>query len=393
MGAFAARRAGTRRGAAADHAALRAGRTSPARCSGFVGKAVTFDSGGISIKPAAKMSEMKFDMSGGAAVLEADRRDRRGSGCRCGVVGVIGATENLPVRPRDEARRHRARARTARRSRSTTPTPRAGSCSPTASPTRSTQGAERLVDLATLTGAIVVALGTHLRGPVRQRRRLGARRSRAAGERAGELVWRLPLHAEYAELIKGRYADIVNAVEDRKARLDHRRRVPARASPATCRGRTSTSPARRWDSGKPYAPKGGAGFGVRLLVELAARPRGGDGRDGLRPLRRPRADPPHRPRLRRAARSRRSPRSSTARRRSPTRSSRKLGELGLMGIPFPEEYGGAGGDSLAYAIAVEELTRVDSSRGDHAVRAHVARHAADLPVRLRGAEAASGCRS
>ncbi len=55
---------------------------------------------------------------------------------------------------------------------------------------------------------------------------------------------------------------------------------------------------------------------------------------------------------------------------SRTRSSRKLGELGLMGIPFPEEYGGAGGDSLAYALAVEELTRVDSTRRDHDVRAH-----------------------
>ena len=50
---------------------------------GLVGKAVTFDSGGISIKPGTKMSEMKFDMSGGAAVLEAIGRDRRGSGCRC----------------------------------------------------------------------------------------------------------------------------------------------------------------------------------------------------------------------------------------------------------------------------------------------------------------------
>ena len=66
---------------------------------------------------------------------------------------------------------------------------------------------------------------------------------------------------------------------------------------------------------------------------------------------------------------------------------KQLGDLGLMGIPFPEEYGGGGGDSLAYAIAVEELTRVDSSRGDHAVRAHVVGHAADLPVRHRGAEA------
>ena len=71
----------------------------------------------------------------------------------------------------------------------------------------------------------------------------------------------------------------------------------------------------------------------------------------------------------------------------------KLGELGLMGIPFPEEYGGAGGDSLAYALAVEELTRVDSSRRDHDVRAHLARHAADLPVRQRGAEASATCRT
>ena len=77
---------------------------------------------------------------------------------------------------------------------------------------------------------------------------------------------------------------------------------------------------------------------------------------------------------------------------SPTRSCAKLGELGLMGIPFPEEYGGGGGDTLAYALAVEELTRVDSLGGDHAVRAHLARHPADLPVRHRGAEAASGCR-
>ena len=71
---------------------------------------------------------------------------------------------------------------------------------------------------------------------------------------------------------------------------------------------------------------------------------------------------------------------------------RKLGDLGFMGIPFPEEYGGAGADTLAYAIAVEELTRVDSIVADHAVRAHLARDAADLPVRHRRSRSASGCR-
>ena len=69
----------------------------------------------------------------------------------------------------------------------------------------------------------------------------------------------------------------------------------------------------------------------------------------------------------------------------------ELAELGLMGMPFPEEYGGGGTDTLAYAIAIEELTRVDSS-----VAITVAAHTslgndADLPVRQRGAEAASGC--
>ena len=68
MGAFAARRAGHRHRAAADRAALHGGGSGPHL--GFVGKAVTFDTGGISLKPGAKMSEMKFDMSGGAAVLE-----------------------------------------------------------------------------------------------------------------------------------------------------------------------------------------------------------------------------------------------------------------------------------------------------------------------------------
>ena len=70
-----------------------------------------------------------------------------------------------------------------------------------------------------------------------------------------------------------------------------------------------------------------------------------------------------------------------------------MGELGLMGIPFPSEYGGGGADTLAYALAVEELARVDSSVAHHDGRPHVARHDADLPLGHRRAEGASGCRS
>ena len=83
MGAFAAVAQGSDAGAGADHAALRAARA-PARppTLGFVGKAVTFDSGGISLKPGAKMAEMKFDMSGGAAVLEAVAAIAAARSCR-----------------------------------------------------------------------------------------------------------------------------------------------------------------------------------------------------------------------------------------------------------------------------------------------------------------------
>ena len=129
-------------------------------------------------------------------------------------------------------------------------------------------GAERLVDLATLTGAIVVALGRPYAGLFANDDAWAGEITRA-GERTGELVWRMPLHADYAKLIEGRYA--------RHRQLAHRPRRPApapppsscTASPATSPGRTSTSPARAYDNGKPYTPKGGAGWGVRLLVELA----------------------------------------------------------------------------------------------------------------------------
>ena len=79
----------------------------------------------------------------------------------------------------------------------------------------------------------------------------------------------MPLHADYAKVIEGRYADIVNSPTDRGGAARSRPPSSCTASPATCRGRTSTSPARAYDNGKPYTPKGGAGWGVRLLVELA----------------------------------------------------------------------------------------------------------------------------
>ena len=214
----------------------------------------------------------------------------------------------------------------------------------------------------------------------------------AAGRRAGEILWRLPLHPEYADLIKGRYGDIINAVENRRAASVTAAEFLKRFVGDVPWAHLDIA-GTAWDTNKAYAPKGGTGYGVRLLVELASSA----GRSRLRPAMDFDLSADHeliRRTVRDFAEGEVAPVAEELDRekRFPYEIVAKLGELGLMGIPFPEEYGGAGGDTLAYAIAVEELTRVDSSRGDHDVRAHVARHAADLPVRLRGAEAASGCR-
>jgi leucyl aminopeptidase len=232
---------------------------------GFVGKAVTFDSGGISIKPAAKMHEMKFDMSGGAAVLEALGAIAE-LALPVPVLAVIGATENLPsgrsMKPGDIVR---ASNGVTIEINNTDAEGRLvlADCLVYAIE----HGATRLVDLATLTGGIVVALGSTFAGLMANDDDWAAAVQDAA-ERSGEEVWRLPLHAEYDELIKGRYADIVNAAEARKAQS-----LTAAAFLERFVGDLPWAhldiAGTAWDRGRPEVGKGASGFGVRLLVELA----------------------------------------------------------------------------------------------------------------------------
>jgi leucyl aminopeptidase len=232
---------------------------------GYVGKGVTFDSGGISIKPAAKMSEMKFDMSGAAAVLEATAAIAA-LALPVRLVSVIGATENLlsgrSMKPGDILR---AKTGTTIEILNTDAEGRLvlADCLAHAID----NGAERLVDLATLTGAIVTTFGNTYAGLMGSDDDWCAA-VQDAGRRAGELSWRLPLHEEYDELIKSRYADIANAVEARKA--------GSITAAAFLRRFTGDVPwahldiaGTAYENGKPYTPKGGAGFGVRTLIELA----------------------------------------------------------------------------------------------------------------------------
>ena len=232
---------------------------------GLVGKAVTFDSGGISIKPGRGMSDMKFDMSGGAAVLGAIRAIVR-LGLPVRVVGVIGATENMPsgtaLKPSDILR---ARTGTTIEVVNTDAEGRLVLADCLAHAIE--QGAERVVDLATLTGGIVVTFGAVHAG-LFGTDDTWCEAIAEAGARTGERVWRLPLDPAYDELIKSRYADIMNAVETRQAASITAAQFLARF--------TGDVPWAHLDIagvadglGRPYAAKGGSGFGVRLLVDLA----------------------------------------------------------------------------------------------------------------------------
>ena len=232
---------------------------------GFVGKAVTFDTGGISIKPALKMAAMKSDMSGGAAVLEATAAIAR-LGLPVDLIAVIGATENMPsgrsVKPGDIVR---ARSGTTIEIINTDAEGRLVLCDCLTHARE--QGAERLIDVATLTGGIVVTFGSVYAGLFASDD-AWAEDVRAAGERAGEAYWRLPLHDDYAESIKGPWSDITNANEDRKA--------SSIVAAEFLRRFTGDTPwvhldiaGVGWDRGVAYAAKGGSGFATRTLVEVA----------------------------------------------------------------------------------------------------------------------------
>jgi leucyl aminopeptidase len=232
---------------------------------GFVGKAVTFDSGGISLKPGAKMAEMKFDMSGGAAVIEAVAAIAR-LGLPVKLVAVVGATENLPsgrsVKPGDIVTAANGKTIEVNNTDAEGRLVLADCLCHAVS-----IGAERIVDLATLTGAVIIALGSTYSGVMSNDDEF-VQRMTAAGEKTGEIAWRLPLHEEYDELIKGTYGDLDNAPEGRKAGT-----IVGAAFLSNFVGETPWAhldiAGSAWDLGRAYVGKGASGYGVRLLVELA----------------------------------------------------------------------------------------------------------------------------
>jgi leucyl aminopeptidase len=233
----------------------------------FVGKGITFDSGGISIKPAEGMERMKYDMSGGAAVIGALRAAALLK-LPHHVIGLVPATENLPsgraTKPGDV---HRAMNGKTAEIVNTDAEGRLILGDALAYAARYKPMA--CVDLATLTGACVVALGHEAIGMMGNTQGEALmNRLRQAGVRAGERVWQLPLWDEYLEHVKSEVADVKNVGMGRAAGTI--------AGAAFLVNFVDGYPwvhldiaGTAWaDREQPYKPKGGTGVGVRLLAQL-----------------------------------------------------------------------------------------------------------------------------
>jgi leucyl aminopeptidase len=233
----------------------------PGEVLGLVGKAVTFDSGGISIKPSGGMEEMKLDMGGGAAVLHGTALVAS-LGLPLEILTVVPATENMPsghaVKPGDVL--------TAMNGRTievinTDAEGRLILADGLAYAAR--EGATRLIDMATLTGAIVVALGEVYAGLFGSDDDWTALVREAADE-SGDLAWPMPMHERYRHLIESKVADLTNSSNKRQA-------GPVYAA-QFLREFTDGLPWCHLDiAGTGMVDGQGTGFGVRLILAVAER--------------------------------------------------------------------------------------------------------------------------
>ncbi|HKP72307.1 MAG TPA: leucyl aminopeptidase [Pyrinomonadaceae bacterium] len=230
----------------------------------FVGKGITFDTGGISIKPAKDMEEMKSDMAGGAAALGALRAIAQLK-LKRRVVAVVPSAENMPsgrsLKPGDVVRT------LAGYTIEVVDTDAEGRLVLVDGIAYAKQlGATRIVDLATLTGSIIVALGDHRTGLFSNDDEWAARVD-AAAERAGEPAWRMPVSDDYKKKIESPIADFKN----------YGGRPDATAAALLLSKFAAETPwvhldiaATSWhEEAQPHAPAGATGTGVRTLVELA----------------------------------------------------------------------------------------------------------------------------
>ena len=230
----------------------------------LIGKAITFDSGGISLKPAQGMERMKDDMSGGAAVIGIMQAAAE-LGIPMHVVGLIPATENLPdgaaLKPGDIIT-----SLSGKTVEIITTDAEGRLILSDALTYASRYQPAAIIDLATLTGACVIALGNDVAGVMGTDDGL-IEKIKQASATTGEKVWQLPLWDEYGELLKSDIADIKNAGGRDAGAITGGFFLKEFAGKAPWVHMDIAGPV--WtEKDKPYIPKGATGFGVRLIVNL-----------------------------------------------------------------------------------------------------------------------------
>lgn len=238
----------------------------------LVGKAVTFDTGGISLKPGEKMDEMKFDKCGGCTVLGIIKAAAELE-LPVNIVGVIPSVENMPggesYRPGDIIKLYGGKTAEILNTDAEGRLILADALSYV----ESRFSPKVIIDFATLTGACIIALGCNVAGMVSNNDELASSISESA-DRTAEEVWRLPLNDDYMDMIKSKVADIKN--------LGTGRAAGTIAAAAFLRSAIKDTPWLHLDIAgtawiqppskkRPYNPQGATGFGVRLVLDYLRR--------------------------------------------------------------------------------------------------------------------------
>jgi leucyl aminopeptidase len=233
----------------------------------FVGKGITFDSGGISLKPGENMELMKYDMSGGAAVLGAMRAIAQ---LKPGVpvLGLVPASENLPsgkaTKPGDVVR-----AMSGKTIEVINTDAEGRLILSDAICYAKKLGAKRIVDMATLTGAVSIALGD-VNAAILGTDQALIDEVIEAGREVGDKYWQLPLDKEYSKQIKSEIADIKN-VGGRKAGTITAAAFLKEFADGVAWAHLDIAGTAWGDDAKPYRAKGPTGIAVRTLINMVER--------------------------------------------------------------------------------------------------------------------------
>ena len=230
----------------------------------LIGKGITFDSGGLSLKPSKSMETMKLDMAGGAAVIAAMSCLPK-LGLDVDVTGYVPTTDNLPghnaQKPGDVIRYLNGKTIEVLNTDAEGRLILADALALAAQ-----QKPDYMINLATLTGACMVALGTHVGGLFSNNQPLADTLLRCAGE-TGERLWQLPLVKEYKDMIKSSVADMKNIGGAHGGAITAALILQEFVGDTPWAHLDIAGPAFA-ESDNPLCPKGGTGFGVRTLVKF-----------------------------------------------------------------------------------------------------------------------------